>query len=152
MLRVARQILPFYPKVNADMVLAGIFLHDIGKTEELTCDMAFSYTDSGQLLGHIIQSFMIVQKKADELAAKGKPIDKLIMDSLGHIILAHHGQYEFGSPKLPATAEAFMVNYIDDLDAKIAQVKDAIDNEQSDSNWTAWKNALGTKIFRKQIQ
>ncbi len=152
MLRVAVAILPLYEQVQADLVLAGIFLHDIGKTEELSYDMAFSYTDSGQLIGHIAKTLLMVNQKADVLAARDKPVDKLILDALGHIILSHHGQYEFGSPKLPATAEAFMVYYIDDLDAKISQVTAAIDNEPGDSNWTAWKNALQTRLYRKRIE
>ncbi len=152
MLRVAVAILPLYPQVQPDLVLAAIFLHDIGKTEELTYDMAFSYTDSGQLLGHITQTLLMINKKADALAAKGTPIDKSILDTLGHIILSHHGQYEFGSPKLPATPEAFMVYYIDDLDAKINQVTAAIDSETGDSNWTGWKNALQTKLYKKRIE
>jgi len=152
MLRLALAILPLYPKVQPDLVLAGIFLHDIGKTAEIGYDMAFSYTDSGQLIGHIVQGLLMVNEKAEALAAEGKPIDKSILDALGHIILSHHGQYEFGSPKLPATAEAFMVNYIDDLDAKINQVTAAIESEQNDSNWTAWKNALQTRLYKKRIE
>jgi len=152
MLRVAVAILPLYPEVQADLVLAGIFLHDIGKTEELSYDMAFSYTDSGQLIGHIVKSLLMINQKADALKAKGTQIEQTVMDVLGHIILSHHGQYEFGSPKLPATAEAFMVYYIDDLDAKIGQVTAAIDSEQNDSNWTAWKNALRTRLYKKQIE
>jgi len=152
MLKVADVILPLYPQVQADLVLAGIFLHDMGKTEELTYDMAFSYTDSGQLIGHIVQTLLMVNKKADALAANGEQIDKTVMDALGHIILSHHGQYEFGSPKLPATAEAFMVNYIDDLDAKINQVTSAIENESGDSDWTGWQNALQTRLYRKRIE
>jgi len=151
-LRAAVAILPFYPQVQSDLVLAGIFLHDIGKTEELSYEMAFSYTDSGQLIGHVAQSLLMINKKADALAAKGTPIDKTILDTLGHIILSHHGQYDFGSPKLPATAEAFMVYYIDDLDAKISQVTLAIDSELGDSNWTGWKKALETRLYRKRIE
>ena len=78
--------------------------------------------------------------------------DPEVLDALGHIILSHHGAYEYGSPKLPATPEAFMVCYIDDLDAKINQVTSAIDNEQSDSNWTAWQNALQTRLYRKRLE
>jgi 3'-5' exoribonuclease len=152
MLRVAVAILPLYPQVQAELVLAGIFLHDMGKTEELSYDMAFSYTDSGQLIGHIAQTLLMINQKANELAAKCTQIDKSILDALGHIILSHHGEYEFGSPKLPATPEAFMVYYIDDLDAKVNQVTSAIDNELSDSNWTAWKNALQTRLYRKRIE
>ena len=151
-LRAAVAILPFYPEVQADLVLAGVFLHDIGKTEELSYDMAFSYTDSGQLIGHVVLGLLMINEKADALAAKGASIDKMTLDALGHIILSHHGQYEFGSPKLPATPEAFMVCYIDDLDAKMNQVAAAIDNELGDSNWTAWQNALQTRLYRKRLE
>ncbi|MHC4728036.1 MAG: 3'-5' exoribonuclease YhaM family protein [Planctomycetota bacterium] len=152
MLRVAVAILPLYPDVQADMVLAGIFLHDIGKTEELSYDMAFSYTDSGQLIGHISKSLVMINQKADVLRTKGIQIDQTILDTIGHIILSHHGQYDFGSPKLPATAEAFMVYYIDDLDAKINQVTALIESDMSDSNWTGWNNALQTRLYRKRIE
>jgi 3'-5' exoribonuclease len=152
MLRIAVTILPLYPDVQTDLVLAGIFLHDIGKTEELAYDMAFSYTDSGQLIGHVVKSLLMINQKADALRAKGTEIEETILDALGHIILSHHGEYEFGSPKLPATAEAFMVYFIDDLDAKINQVTAAINNEPGDSNWTAWKNALQTRLYRKRIE
>ena len=114
--------------------------------------MSFSYTDSGQLIGHIGQCLVMLHKKAEGLAAKGKPVDKIILDSLGHIILSHHGQYEFGSPKLPAIPEAFMINYIDDLDAKLNQVTSAIENGPNDSNWTGWQNTLQTRLYRKRIE
>ena len=152
MLRVAVAILPLYPDVQPDLVLAGIFLHDIGKTEELAYDMAFSYTDSGQLIGHISKSLLMINQKADSLRSGGTQIDPTVLDAIGHIILSHHGAYEFGSPKLPATAEAFMVCYIDDLDAKISQVTSTIDKEVGDSNWTAWQNSLQTRLYRKRLE
>ncbi len=151
MLKVATAILPLYGDVNADMVLAGIFLHDMGKTEELSYEMSLAYTDSGQLIGHISKTFLMINQKADALTAKGNKIDRAIVDVLGHIALSHHGQYEFGSPKLPATAEAFMVNYLDDLDAKMSQVIKAIDNGPKDSNWTPWQNAIQTRLYRKKF-
>ncbi len=152
MLRVAVAILPLYREVQGDLVLAAIFIHDMGKTEELSYDMAFSYTDSGQLIGHIAKSYLLLNKEAEALAAKGTKIDETILDALGHIILSHHGKYEFGSPKLPATPEAFMVNYIDDLDAKINQVTAAIDNEPGDSNWTGYRKPLETRLYRRRIE
>jgi 3'-5' exoribonuclease len=152
MLRVAAAILPLYPDVQADLVLAGIFLHDIGKTEELSYDMAFSYTDSGQLIGHISKTLVMINQKADALRSKGTQIDQTVLDAIGHIILSHHGQYDFGSPKLPATAEAFMVYYIDDLDAKMNQVTSLIESDMSDSNWTGWNNALQTRLYKKHIE
>ncbi len=152
MLRVGVAMLPLYPSLQADLVLAGLFLHDIGKTEELAYDMAFCYTDSGQLIGHISKSLLMLNQKADALRSRGVQIEQEILDILGHIILSHHGQYEFGSPRIPATAEAAMVYYIDDMDAKISQVVEAINEEVSDSNWTAWKNALQTRLYRKRLE
>ena len=152
MLRAAVAILPLYPDVQHDLVLAGIFLHDIGKTEELVYDMAFSYTDSGQLIGHISKSLLMINQKADSLRSAGTQIDQTVLDALGHIILSHHGSYEFGSPKLPATNEAFMVCYLDNLDAKINQVTSAIDSEIGDTNWTAWQNSLQTRLYRKRLE
>ena len=152
MLRVAVAILPLYPQVQADLVLAGIFLHDMGKTEELGYDMAFSYTDSGQLIGHIVKTVVMIEKRADALRAVGTEISQEALDALNHIVLSHHGAYEFGSPKLPATAEAFMVAYIDNLDAKVNQVTSAIEAEVSDSNWTAWQGSLQTRLYRKSVE
>jgi 3'-5' exoribonuclease len=152
MLRAASALLVLYPDVQADLVLAGIFVHDMGKTEELIYDTAFSYTDSGQLIGHITKTVIMLHRKADALAAKGVQIDQDVLDALGHIILSHHGEYEFGSPKLPATAEAFMVYYIDDLDAKMNQVTRLIEDGPDDSNWTGWQKPLETKLYRKRIE
>jgi len=103
------------------------------------------------LIGHIGKSLVMINKKAEALRSKGTQIDETVLDAIGHIILSHHGAYEFGSPKLPATPEAFMVCYIDDLDAKISQVTAAIDGEISDSNWTPWNNALQTRLFTRRL-
>ena len=150
MLKVAKAILPLYPKIQADLVLVAVFLHDIAKTHELSYRMGFSYTDSGQLLGHIIQGIQMINRKVDALAKKQTVLDKAVLDSLNHIIISHHGQYDFGSPKLPATAEAFMVYYIDDLDAKMNQVTELIDNQPGDSDWTAYQKSLETRLYRKR--
>lgn len=152
MLRVALAILDFYPRLQKDLVLTGVFLHDMGKTEELSYDTSFSYTDSGQLLGHISKGLVMLNRKADMLAASGKQINEEIFAALGHIILSHHGQYEFGSPKLPATAEAFMVNLLDEIDAKMNQVTSLADNDLSESNWTAWQRSIGTHVYKKRIE
>ena len=152
MLRVSVAVLPMYPNLQPDLVLAGIFLHDMGKTEELSYDLAFAYTDQGQLLGHIVQSVLMLNQKVNSLRANGIKIDQTITDSLEHIIVSHHGEYEFGSPRLPAIPEAFMVCFIDDLDAKLNMAESAIEEEDGDENWTAWKNALQTRLYRKKIE
>ena len=150
MMQVATRILPLYPKVQPDLVLTAIFLHDMAKTAEMSYEVAFSYTDRGQLLGHILLGSMWIQDKARAMEAKGGKIDADTLDSLLHIILAHHGQYDFGSPKLPATAEAFMVNYIDNLDAKMNQVATLIENDATEGNWTAYQKSLETRLYRKR--
>jgi len=152
MLCAAQSLLSLYPQVQPDLVLAGIFIHDMGKVDELSYDMGFSYTDSGQLIGHISKSLLMLHSKADALKAKGQAIDDNVLDALGHIILSHHGQYEFGSPKLPATLEAFMVNYIDNLDAKMNQVNSAIEQERGESNWTGWQQSLATRLYRGKLK
>jgi 3'-5' exoribonuclease len=152
MLRVAISIFPLYPKIQSDLVLTGIFLHDLGKTEELACDMAFTYTDAGQLVGHINMCVLWIQQKVEILRAKGSAIDQELINALYHIVITHHGTYEFGSPKLPATAEAYMVNYIDNLDAKMNQIDYAVENEPGDANWTAWQSTLQTRLYRKRVE
>ncbi len=147
MLRVALAILPLYPRVQGDLVLVAIFLHDLAKTQELSYKMGFSYTAQGQLVGHIVQGTLMIN---DRIKAENITIDQDVLDSLLHIIVSHHGRYDFGSPKLPATAEAFMVNYIDDLDAKMNQVGNLIDNEPGDDDWTNYQRSLETRIYRKR--
>lgn len=151
MLNVADAILPFYPNLQSDLVLAGIFLHDMGKTSELSYQMAFGYTDSGQMLGHIVQTAIMIDQKADSAADGGHPVDEIILTNLQHIVLAHHGQYEFGSPKLPATSEAFLVGYIDNIDAKMNQVANRIDNDPGNTDWTGYIPSLESRLYRKRV-
>ncbi|MCI0499289.1 MAG: HD domain-containing protein [Planctomycetales bacterium] len=149
MLNAAQALFPLYPKIQKELVLAAIFLHDIAKTQELSYKIGLNYTDRGQLLGHIIQGTQLVTQKADDLKADGTPVNPQILDSLLHIIVSHHGQREFGSPVLPATPEAFMVNYIDNLDAKMNQTAALIENDAGDGgNWTSYQKSLETKLYR----
>lgn len=150
LLELAVLVLPRYPRVSADLVLAGIFLHDAGKTAELSFSTAFAYTTEGQLLGHIVQATLWVQEKARQIEAQsGRPLDREMVNALLHIIVAHHGKYEFGSPKLPATAEAIMVHHLDNLDAKLTMLFNAIDADPDEtSDWTAWVPPLETKVYK----
>ena len=152
MATVAQVLFPLYPKIQKDLVLAAIFLHDIAKTQELSYKIGFGYTDRGQLLGHIIQGTQMITQKADDLNADGTPINPEVLDSLLHIIVSHHGQYDYGSPKLPATPEAFMVNYIDNLDAKMNQTETLIENDLGDGgNWTSYQRSLETRLYRNRV-
>jgi len=142
-----------YPQVSRDLVIAGIFLHDIGKTAELTYDTSFAYTNSGQLIGHITQAALWIDRKAGDVeAATGKPFPEDMQNLLTHIVLAHHGQYEFGSPRLPACPEAWMVHYLDNIDAKVNMALTAIaDAKNAESDWTEWVKPLETRVFKRDV-
>ena len=151
MLNVAKALFPLYPKIQKDLVLAAIFLHDIAKTSELSYRVGIGYTDQGQLLGHITQGVQMVTRQADKLAAEGKPINQTILDCLLHIIISHHGVPEFGAVKVPATPEAYMVHYIDNLDAKINQTTSLIENDMGEGSWTNYQRSLETKLYRTRV-
>lgn len=153
LLELAVLILPRYPEVSRDLVLAGLLLHDAGKTVELSYKTSFDYTTSGQLLGHIVQAVLWLHEKARRYTERTqKPISGDVLMALEHIILSHHGKYEYGSPKLPALPEAFVVHYLDNLDAKLAMAFNAINADPDESaEWTAWVNALETKIYRVDV-
>ncbi|HOK65975.1 MAG TPA: HD domain-containing protein [Anaerohalosphaeraceae bacterium] len=151
MLKAAKALFPFYPKIQKDLVIAAVFLHDIAKTQELSYKVSIGYTDQGQLLGHIIQGCQLIAQKADKLAQEGKPVPQEILDNLMHIVISHHGLPEFGAVKVPATPEAFMVHYIDNLDAKMNQTTMLIENDPGEGNWTSYQKSLETKLYRNRV-
>jgi 3'-5' exoribonuclease len=132
-----------YPNVNRDLVLTGAFLHDIGKVHELTYARSFSYSTSGQLLGHMIIELEMLHKK---LAAfpDFPPNLKMLIE---HLIISHHGQYEFGSPKLPMFPEALLLHYMDDLDSKMEAMRAQFERDLSDNEWTAYNPSLGRPLL-----
>ncbi len=148
--RAAKALLPLYPQLNADLVLAGVFLHDIGKTEELAAELTINYTDRGMLVGHITTAAIWVQQAADRVAAEtGKAFPQRTVDLLQHIILSHHGVHEYGSPKLPALGEAFFLHYLDNLDAKMFMTRTAIASDADPaSQFTGYIRALETRIYK----
>ncbi|MBI4719191.1 MAG: HD domain-containing protein [Planctomycetes bacterium] len=153
LLEVALVVLPRYPKLSRDLVLAGLFLHDIGKAEELCFDTSIGYTDNGQLLGHIVQAAMWIEQKAAAVAARvGRPVPEPVLRTLQHIVLSHHGQYAFGSPKLPAIPEAILVHYLDNLDAKVTMFLSEIENDRDPAgHWTNFNKALETKVYKPDV-
>ncbi len=129
--------------VNKDLLTAGALLHDIGKIYELSYQRSFDYTDEGRLLGHITIGVELVDEKIRE--ASGFPRELAVL--LKHMILSHHGQLQFGSPKRPKTTEAMILSYLDDMDAKVAAVSALGANPmETGSNWTAYQ-----KIFERAI-
>src|SRR5437773_2985853 len=133
-----------YPQINRDLLLTGAFLHDIGKIHELAYTRSFSYTSRGQLLGHMIIELEMLQAKI--AAIPGFPDE--LKTLLEHLIISHHGQYEFGSPKLPMFPEALMLHYLDDLDSKMESMRAHFEREaETDSNWTSYDSSLGRVVL-----
>ncbi len=112
---LCERVAEVFPELDRDLLMAAAILHDIGKTEELSWETAFEYTDQGQLLGHLILGERVVRERADQV--EGFPEDLKLR--LSHTILSHHGTGEFGSPKVPMTAEAIALHHAEDLGAKI---------------------------------
>src|SRR5271165_5738141 len=133
-----------YPQVNRDLVLTGVFLHDIGKIHELTYNRSFSYTTRGQLLGHMIIELEMLQAKLAQLPDFPAELKTL----LEHMIISHHGQYDFGSPKLPMFPEALMLHYLDDLDSKMEAMRAHFEREaEQDGPWTSYNASLGRPLL-----
>jgi 3'-5' exoribonuclease len=155
-MEVANAIVQFYPGLNRDLLLAGIFLHDIAKTWELSYDAAFGYTDSGQLVGHIVKSAIWVEDKA-RIAEQtlGEKIPQPLIDVLQHIILSHHGLPEHGAVKLPGTPEAIAVHMIENMDAKLmislGYCRPQNDDDASSANWTEYIKAFGVRLYRPDV-
>jgi 3'-5' exoribonuclease len=133
-----------YPQINRDLLLTGVFLHDIGKIHELTYNRSFSYTTRGQLLGHMIIELEMLQAKL-ALVPDFPPELKTLLE---HLIISHHGEYEFGSPKLPMFPEALLLHYMDDLDSKMEAMRAQFEREADvDSPWTGYNASLGRPLL-----
>ncbi|MCA8995453.1 MAG: HD domain-containing protein [Planctomycetaceae bacterium] len=146
----ASRIADLYPRVDFDLVIAGTFLHDLGKLWELSFDTAFQYTDEGQLIGHLVIG---VEKLNDKIRLTeqktGRVFPRELALRLKHLILSHHGTYEFGSPKLPMTPEAIALHHLDNLDAKTNEFLSLIQSDpNSGSNWTPFHPNMQRKLYK----
>ncbi len=136
-----------YPFINRDLLLTGAFLHDIGKIRELSYARSFSYTTEGQLLGHMIIELELLHAKLAQVPDFPAPLKVLVE----HLIISHHGQYEFGSPKLPMFPEALMLHYLDDLDSKMEAMRAQFERDAGlDSPWTGYNSALARPLLNTQ--
>jgi 3'-5' exoribonuclease len=136
-----------YPQINRDLLLTGVFLHDIGKIHELTYNRSFSYTTKGQLLGHMIIELEMLQAKLALQPGFPEELKTLVE----HLIISHHGQYDFGSPKLPMFPEALMLHYLDDLDSKMEAMRAHFERESSlDGPWTSYNASLGRPLLNTE--
>jgi 3'-5' exoribonuclease len=136
-----------YPHINRDLLLTGAFLHDIGKIHELAYARSFSYTTEGQLLGHMIIELDMLREKVKLVSGFPEKL-KLLIE---HLIISHHGQYEFGSPKLPMFPEALMLHYLDDLDSKVEAMRAQMERDaEMESPWTTYNPSLARPLLNTQ--
>lgn len=136
-----------YPVLNRDLLLTAAMCHDIAKTKELSAFPINDYTDDGQFLGHIVMGSEMIGEKAREIP--NFPHQLLIQ--LQHCILAHHGKYEYGSPKLPALIEAVALNYADDTDAKMEIFKEILHNNAGNADWLGFNRLFDSNIKATRI-
>ncbi len=145
LVRLVRAIVPLYEGINEDLLVVGSLLHDVGKIHEMSYERAFDYTDAGKLLGHITIGVELVEEKIRQV--EGFPQELALL--LKHMLLSHHGQYEFGSPKRPKTVEATILNYLDDMDSKINGIRTHIAKETaSSSRWTVHHRLYDRYFFK----
>ncbi len=150
LLRLADRIAPLYAELDRDLLLVGVLLHDIGKTVELENEKGFSYTESGQLLGHVLLGLDIVEEKIHAVELRtGQPFDEELRNRIKHMVASHHGEYAYGAPKLPMTLEALALHHLDALDARMAGTLQLFQSEAAlDDGWTQYHPNLGRKFFR----
>lgn len=134
-----------YPGLHRDLLMTGALLHDVGKISELRFERAFEYSDAGKLLGHIVIGVEMVEEKVRFIPDFPRELAIL----LKHLLLSHHGQYEYGSPKRPKTLEAVVLNFIDDLDSKINGVRTHLEKDVAgESGWTQYHRLYDRYFFK----
>ncbi|MBM4301255.1 MAG: HD domain-containing protein [Deltaproteobacteria bacterium] len=142
--RHALASLTIYPDLNRDLVLAGAILHDLGKVKELANPAAPEATVPGRLLGHIVLGWDMVRSEAQALDFP----DPTLLVQLEHIILSHHGTMEFGSPVVPKTREALLVNFLDDLDAKLKMMSQHLESDAGEGDFTSYHRVLQRGLYK----
>lgn len=140
---ICRMLSAHYEGVDADLLLAGALLHDVGKVHELSYEGAFDYTDEGRLLGHLYMGTEYVSRVCADLP--GFPPEKTML--VKHIILSHHGELEFGSPKRPKTLEAILLHHVENMDAKATAFGDAIAELPEGVRWTDYQRMFERYLF-----
>lgn len=141
---LAKMAAKHYPELNEDLLMTVAMLHDVGKLDELCYERAITYTTEGQLLGHIVMEVETVSRAMDSIEGFPRELKTVVQ----HLLISHHGQYEFGSPKLPMIREAMIFHYLDDMDSKMAAVRAAMAADSGEEKWSAYSAALGRRFLR----
>lgn len=139
---------PRYNYVNRDILVASAMLHDVGKVLELSDFPTNDYTDDGQLLGHLILGSELIRDAASKIDGFPKRLESLMK----HCMLSHHGEYEYGSPKLPSTPEAFLLHCADNLDAKTKMIEEALAADSTQGHWAGYNRMLQRNLSRSDFE
>jgi 3'-5' exoribonuclease len=150
MIELVRAVAPHYPDLNEDLLVMGVLLHDIGKIRELVYERHLAYSDEGQLVGHVVLGVEIFNRLVAQFNRRcEQPFSESLAAQLKHLIVSHHGECEFGSPKVPMTLEAMALYLLDNLDAKLHHFRQLMfEDANPDSNWTTFQPNLGRKLFK----
>ena len=137
-IRLCLNICEMYPHINKDLLLCGALLHDIGKLKEYTYEAAIDISDEGNFIGHIVIGQQWILEKIKELKANGKDFPVELENQLIHLILSHHGKYEWGSPKMPKHVEACVLHQADLMDSQVKNYLQMIEDakKQTDEDWS----------------
>ncbi|MEQ8790796.1 MAG: OB-fold nucleic acid binding domain-containing protein [Pirellulaceae bacterium] len=150
LMELVQSVAPHYPDLDGEQLLFGAFLHDMGKIDELTYERDLGYSDEGQLIGHLVLAVGMLEAKireAEKLSGETFPSDLALR--LKHMIVSHHGEYAFGSPKLPMTLEAIALAFLDNLDAKLHSIGHLMrEDANAESRWTPYQPSLERKFFK----
>lgn len=142
---ICRDVAPRFPSVDLDLLTAGAFLHDIGKVRELGVRKSIEYTTEGRLIGHITLGYELMLEKINSIPAFPAELSML----LKHIMLSHHGEYEFGSPKRPKIQEAIIIHYLDDLSAKMNNFQATLAKENvAEGDWSSFSKMHDRYLYR----
>ena len=146
LIKLARDVAKHFPSIDVDLLTVGAFLHDIGKVRELAVKKSIEYTTEGRLIGHISLGYEMIVEKIN--AIPDFPAELTML--LKHIMLSHHGEYEFGSPKRPKIQEAIVINYLDDLAAKINNFQTTLKKEKvAEGEWTGYSKMHDRYLYRQ---
>jgi 3'-5' exoribonuclease len=141
-LQLGWRICDHYPELNRDLVTAGCLLHDIGKAREISPEPGFEYTDEGRLVGHLLLTCQLIREKASRIQGFPPELEWRIT----HLVAAHHGKREYGSPKEPVMLEALVVHALDELDTRISSFAQLFADAPAGSPWTDRKNLYGRAL------
>jgi 3'-5' exoribonuclease len=143
-LNLAKNLLVSYPKLNRDLLLFGVFLHDIGKVKEYQIKLRPDHTDEGRLIGHTVLGVLMLEERAKTM----KDFPAELFMQLRHLVISHHGERDYGAPVVPMTAEAMALHFLDNIDARLAEYYEITETLPANALWTNWMNSLDRRFYR----